>query len=182
LLDETRELLEADGLALSDQAVRSLHDRTEGWAAGLRLAAMSMERHPDPERFVTEFCGSERMISDYLLAEVLDRRPPEVREMLPRTPTRRRSAATCLRRVDDASTCASSTHGSVPRSDELSPAELRVLGYLPSTLKADEIAAELYLSANTVRTHIRHIHAKLDAHTRAEAVARARERELLVGR
>jgi LuxR family maltose regulon positive regulatory protein len=63
--------------------------------------------------------------------------------------------------------------------DELSDAELRVLRYLPSNLKAPEIAAELFVSANTVRTHLRHIYAKLDAHSRSEAVARARELGLL---
>jgi DNA-binding NarL/FixJ family response regulator len=52
-----------------------------------------------------------------------------------------------------------------PRSNELSPAELRVLSYLPGSLKADEIAADLYLSANTVGTHVRHIYAKLDGTT-----------------
>jgi LuxR family transcriptional regulator, maltose regulon positive regulatory protein len=69
-----------------------------------------------------------------------------------------------------------------PAPDELSPAELRVLSYLPSGLTADEIAGELYLSANTVRTHIRHIYAKLDAHNRGQAVARARELGLLTRR
>jgi LuxR family transcriptional regulator, maltose regulon positive regulatory protein len=59
--------------------------------------------------------------------------------------------------------------------DDLSDAELRVVRYLPSNLKAPEIAAELYVSPNTVRTHLRHIYAKLDAHSRSEAVARARE-------
>jgi LuxR family transcriptional regulator, maltose regulon positive regulatory protein len=63
--------------------------------------------------------------------------------------------------------------------DELSEAELRVLRYLPSNLKAPEIAAELFVSTNTVRTHLRHIYAKLDAHSRSEAVARARELGLL---
>ena len=59
--------------------------------------------------------------------------------------------------------------------DELSEAELRVLGYLPSNLTAGEIASELVVSTNTVRTQMRRIYAKLDAHSRSEAVARARE-------
>jgi LuxR family maltose regulon positive regulatory protein len=69
-----------------------------------------------------------------------------------------------------------------PPADELSPAELRVLSYLPGSLTAGEIASELYLSANTIRTHLRHIYAKLDAHSRRQAVARARELGLLVPR
>ena len=60
-------------------------------------------------------------------------------------------------------------------SDGLSDAELRVVRYLPSNLTAAEIASELVVSPNTVRTHMRHIYAKLDAHTRSQAVARARE-------
>ncbi len=82
---ETRELLETSGIALSDAAVVSLHERTEGWAAGLRLAAGSLAGHPDPESFVSEFCGTERTVAGYLLAEVLERQPPEVRDLLLRT-------------------------------------------------------------------------------------------------
>ena len=52
---------------------------------------------------------------------------------------------------------------------------MRVLRFLPSNLTASEIASELVVSTNTVRTHMRHIYAKLDAHTRSEAVSRARE-------
>lgn len=63
--------------------------------------------------------------------------------------------------------------------EELSEAELRVLRYLPSGLKAPEIAGELGVSANTVRTHTRHIYNKLDAHDRNEAVSRARELGLI---
>ena len=51
----------------------------------MRLAVISLARHPDPERFVTEFSGSERTVAGYLLAEVLERQPAEVRELLLRT-------------------------------------------------------------------------------------------------
>ena len=66
-----------------------------------------------------------------------------------------------------------------PLREELSDAELRIVRYLPSNLTASEIASELVVSANTVRTHMRHIYAKLDAHSRSEAVARARELRLV---
>ena len=82
---ETRELLAASGIALSDAGAALLHQRTEGWAAGLRLAALSLAGHPDPERFVAEFSGSERMVAEYLLAEMLERQPPDVQDLLLRT-------------------------------------------------------------------------------------------------
>ena len=70
---EARALLDAAGVSLSDSALAVLYDRTEGWAAGLRLAALSLAGHPDPERFAAEFGGSERTVAEYLLAEVLER-------------------------------------------------------------------------------------------------------------
>lgn len=70
-LEETQELLAAAGVALSGESLARLHERTEGWAAGLRLAALALAGHPDPERFVAEFTGSERTVADYLFAEVL---------------------------------------------------------------------------------------------------------------
>jgi LuxR family transcriptional regulator, maltose regulon positive regulatory protein len=79
-LDETHALLEASGITLSDAGFASLHERTEGWPAGLRLAAISLAAHPDPERFVSEFSGSERTVAGYLLAEVLERQPPDARD------------------------------------------------------------------------------------------------------
>jgi LuxR family maltose regulon positive regulatory protein len=66
-----------------------------------------------------------------------------------------------------------------PLSEQLTDAELKVLGYLPSNLSTPEIASQLYLTANTVRTHIRHIFAKLGVHGRSEAVDRARSLGLL---
>jgi LuxR family transcriptional regulator, maltose regulon positive regulatory protein len=79
---ETRELLDASGIALSDAGVALLHQRTEGWAAGLRLAAIALAGHPDPERFVAEFSGTHRTVAEYLLAELLDRQPPDVQQLL----------------------------------------------------------------------------------------------------
>ena len=82
---ETRELLEASRIALSAAAVALLHQRTEGWAAGLRLAAVSLAGHPDPERFVAEFSGTDRTVAEYLVVEMLERQPPDVQDLLLRT-------------------------------------------------------------------------------------------------
>ena len=82
---ETRELLAASGIALSEAGTALLHQRTEGWAAGLRLAAISLADHPDPERFVAEFSGSDRTVAEYLIAEMLERQPDDVKDLLLRT-------------------------------------------------------------------------------------------------
>jgi LuxR family maltose regulon positive regulatory protein len=69
--------------------------------------------------------------------------------------------------------------GPRPLLEALSDSEIRVLRYLPTNLSGPEIAGELYISHNTVRTHISHLYSKLGTHTRAEAVARARALGLL---
>ena len=68
---------------------------------------------------------------------------------------------------------------SPPPPEPLSASETRVLRFLPTNLSAPEIAAELSVSVNTVRTHMRHVYAKLGAHHRTDAVARARACGLL---
>ena len=83
--DETRRLLASAGISVAGHVAAVLHQRTEGWAAGLRLAVLSMARHPDPERFVAEFSGSDRTVAEYLMAEMLERQPPEVQDLLLRT-------------------------------------------------------------------------------------------------
>src|SRR5256885_7136892 len=83
--DETRELLAGSAISLSGEGVAALHQRTEGWAAGLRLAVISLTGHPEPERFVAEFSGTDRAIGEYLMAEMLERQPSEVQRMLMRT-------------------------------------------------------------------------------------------------
>jgi LuxR family maltose regulon positive regulatory protein len=80
---EAGELFTAAGVDLPDPA--PLVERTEGWAAGLRLAALSLAGHPDPMRLAAEFSGTERTVADYLLAEVLDRQGEAVRRLLLRT-------------------------------------------------------------------------------------------------
>src|SRR3954471_21825963 len=82
---ETRELLAASGLSLSDAGVAALYQRTEGWAAGLRLAVIALSGHPDPEHFVAEFSGGDRAVGEYLMAEMLERQPTVVQRMLMRT-------------------------------------------------------------------------------------------------
>ncbi len=84
-LAEARALFGAAGVELPEEALARLHGRTEGWAAGLRLAALSLAGHPDPERFAAEFSGTERTVAEFLLAEVLDRQSEEVRRLLLRT-------------------------------------------------------------------------------------------------
>ena len=67
----------------------------------------------------------------------------------------------------------------VPLDEPLSDAELRVLRFLPTNLSAEAIANEIFVSVNTVKTHMRHIYAKLDVHSRIEAVERARRLGLM---
>jgi LuxR family maltose regulon positive regulatory protein len=82
---EARALFGAAGVQVPEKVLARLHERTEGWAAGLRLAALSLAGGADPERFAAEFSGSERTVADYLLAEVLDRQSEQVRRLLLRT-------------------------------------------------------------------------------------------------
>ena len=66
-----------------------------------------------------------------------------------------------------------------PLVEPLSITEMRVLQYLPTHLSMPQIASELYVSLNTIRTHMRHVYTKLGTHRRTETVERARELGLL---
>jgi LuxR family maltose regulon positive regulatory protein len=78
-------LNEVMGLALSAENIATLEDRTEGWIAGLQLAALSMQGQQDLAGFIRAFAGDHRYIVDYLVEEVLQRQPPPVRNFLLQT-------------------------------------------------------------------------------------------------
>ncbi|MFB7514815.1 LuxR C-terminal-related transcriptional regulator [Streptomyces sp. NPDC056144] len=107
--EEAVELLERHGLTLAAPVVRGLVERTRGWAAGIRLSALAARSTADPERYLKEFEAGRGTIADFLLAEVLERQPPETQDLLLRVSvldrfrpevadelTRRRDAATIL--------------------------------------------------------------------------------------
>jgi LuxR family maltose regulon positive regulatory protein len=73
------------GLRLDDDAAAALHGRTEGWAAALQLAALSLRGRPDPGAAAARVGGEDRFVLDYLAAEVLDAQPASVRDFLLRT-------------------------------------------------------------------------------------------------
>jgi LuxR family maltose regulon positive regulatory protein len=70
------------GLALAPDEIARLHERTEGWAAGLQLAGLSLRGREDHRQFIESFAGDDQQIVDYLGFEVLDRQPPELREFM----------------------------------------------------------------------------------------------------
>jgi LuxR family maltose regulon positive regulatory protein len=120
--------------------------------------------------------------ADGLVLQFLVTPAPQLLELLERHPRHRTAHAALLSHLIDL------LKGSAPAplsrrpqdlTEELSSSERRVLRYLPSNLSASEIAAELYVSTSTVKTHMRHIYDKLDAHRRTEAVERARALGLL---
>ena len=75
-------LLAQHGITLSAESLECLTRRTEGWAASIRLAAISMDTHPDPDQFVKELIAEDSTVTGYLVEEVLNTQPPEVRDMM----------------------------------------------------------------------------------------------------
>jgi LuxR family transcriptional regulator, maltose regulon positive regulatory protein len=73
------------GLNLSEEDIAALETRTEGWIAGLQLAAISMQGNADTSSFITSFTGSHRFVLDYLVEEVLHQQPERVQTFLLRT-------------------------------------------------------------------------------------------------
>jgi LuxR family maltose regulon positive regulatory protein len=92
-------LRDAMGLDLSEDQVTALAERTEGWIAGLQMAAASLRRHDDVDALIRTFAGSHRYVMDYLVDEVLEGQPAEVQTFLLRTSILRRLSAPLCRAV-----------------------------------------------------------------------------------
>jgi LuxR family transcriptional regulator, maltose regulon positive regulatory protein len=82
---EAAQLFERDGITLAGEHVETLVERTEGWAAGLRLAALMLTDADEPAAAVSDFAGDDRAVVAYLISEVLDHQPAPMRELLLRT-------------------------------------------------------------------------------------------------
>ncbi|GAB4538768.1 MAG: LuxR C-terminal-related transcriptional regulator [Anaerolineae bacterium] len=89
------------GLNLSVEDVTALEERTEGWAAGLQLAALSMQGRSDIASFVKAFAGSHVYVAEYLVEEVLQRQPDDIRTFLLQTSILKRMSAGLCEAVTD---------------------------------------------------------------------------------
>jgi LuxR family maltose regulon positive regulatory protein len=97
------------GLHLSSETVDALQARTEGWIAGLQLAALGLQESTDTDAFVAAFTGSDRHVTDYLVEEVLHRQPEEIQSFLLHTAILDRlSAPLCQALLSDISSTTSS--------------------------------------------------------------------------
>lgn len=85
-LEEAAEFFQQGGnFRLSKTQIQALETRTEGWISGLKLAAISLRLHKDPETFIASFTGSHHFVQDYLIEEVLNQQSADVQSFLLRT-------------------------------------------------------------------------------------------------
>ena len=156
--DQTATLAEACGLDLSATQTALLHERTDGWVAGIRLAALPLRGHLEPDRFLADFSGDERPVADYLTGEVFAHMSEEESDLLRRTsiadPLPAALAAELSGRADAADVLGSLEHrtGLVVASGE-HHTEFRVQELIRSYLSVDlsrhgpALAAQLHRQA-----------------------------------
>jgi hypothetical protein len=95
---------QALGAALSNEEALLLEQRTEGWVAGLQLAALALRQHDDRTAFVQNFTGSHRFLVDYVQGEILAWQPPHIQRFLLRTAVvQRLNAGLCAALTDETS-------------------------------------------------------------------------------
>ncbi|WP_328773250.1 LuxR C-terminal-related transcriptional regulator [Streptomyces sp. NBC_00286] len=154
---EASMLLRGHGLESCEESADVLTTRTGGWAAGLRLCALEMQRSDDPSGFARSFAASQSAVADYLLAEVLDAQPETTRDLLMRS--------SILERVhpDLANTLTG-------RED----AEWILAGLARAGAFVESVAGTRWcrfqpLFAEVLRTHLRHHHPGLEPRLRRRA-------------
>jgi LuxR family transcriptional regulator, maltose regulon positive regulatory protein len=100
--DESADFLQrVMGLTISSDEIAALERRTEGWIAGLQLAALSMQGREDLDDFIQAFTGSNRFVLDYLIEEVFEQQSPSVQEFLLKTSVLERLSAPLCNAVTD---------------------------------------------------------------------------------
>lgn len=92
-------------LALSQEAINTLENRTEGWITGLQLAGLALRNETTAEQFIANFAGDDRYIMDYLLSEVLEHEPEPVRQFLYQTSLLDRLTAPLCAAITDREDC-----------------------------------------------------------------------------
>jgi LuxR family maltose regulon positive regulatory protein len=100
-LPESTVVMAQHGITLSAEGLERIVARTEGWPAGVRLAALSLQDHPDPEQFTKEFDAEDSTVTGYLMDEILSAQPASIREFLLRTSILNRVSADIARALDD---------------------------------------------------------------------------------
>ena len=141
--------------------IAHLHLGDRNAAAGAAEAALAAA---EPDRLIFPFAVTDA-------ADLLD--------ALPRHQTAHGALLAEIVDLLQGASAPSADRERLSQPEELSPGELRVLRYLPTNLTRPEIAQALYISINTVNTHLRSIYSKLGARDRSSAVQRARELRLL---
>jgi LuxR family maltose regulon positive regulatory protein len=132
------------GVTLTDAQVQLLFRRTEGWAAGLYLAGLSLAGRTDAATFLQDFAGDNRHIVDYLIAEVLDGQPPHIRNFLLRTSMLRRLSGSLCDAVLQTNDSASVLETIERQNLFLLPLDVSRRWYRYHQLFADLLRAELH--------------------------------------
>jgi LuxR family maltose regulon positive regulatory protein len=168
--DETDTFLTAAGVRISQPGLTALYERTEGWIAGLQLVALALQRHADPEAFITGFTGSHRFVLDYLSEEVLSREDEQTRTFLLQT--------AILERLDpDLCRAVTGTADSHAMLDRLSRRNL----FLIPLDATGQVYRYHHLFADLLQMHLRQSRAAElpELHTRAAGWYRANDEPLL---
>ncbi len=150
------------GLGLSAADIAALEQRTEGWIAGLQLAAISMQGQDDTARFIESFTGSHHFVLDYLVEEVLHRQPQPIQDFLLRTSVLERLCGPlCDALMGDAVTSGQATLEAIERANLfIVPLDNERRWYRYHHLFAELLRQRLAASGADATSRINELHAR----------------------